>query len=121
MPNVVTSGPSELQSSSNAQLHIVGGSGDPGRVPHRSSEVVRRRGSVAQGRALEMLGHSVEYLVDSRLFQAGDHNQRAEQEAVQILMRLSRAVFAECPEVVSLRKRLGRWIAERIARDSQVA
>jgi hypothetical protein len=61
--------------------------------PARSRQPVRRRGSLEQGRALETLGHAVEYLVDSRLFQSGDHNQR--------------------DEVVSLRRRLGRWAAER--------
>ncbi len=64
-----------------------------------------------QGRALEMLGHAVEYLVDSRMF--GDEaGFRSEGEAVQILMRMSRAVFAECPEVVPLRERVARWFAD---------
>ena len=73
----------------------------------------RRRGTLAQGRALETLGHAVEYLVDSRLFHSGDHNQEDEQEAVQILMRMSRAVFAECLEVISLNRRFRRWVADR--------
>ncbi len=76
---------------------------------------VRRRGSREQGRALEMLGHAVEYLVDSRLFRRADDDLRADEEAVQILMRLSRVVFAECPEVVSLRRQIGRWILERFS------
>jgi hypothetical protein len=59
----------------------------------------RRRGSPAQGLALESLGHAVEYLVDSRMFLLGEHNRAAESEAVQILMRMSRQVFAECPVV----------------------
>lgn len=83
-------------------------------VPNRSLARVRRRGSVDQGRALESLGHAVEYLVDSRLFQTGDVNQRSEQEAVQILMRMSRAVFAECPEVISIQTRLRRWLKGRL-------
>lgn len=73
------------------------------------SRYVRRRGSAEQGRALERLGHAVEYLVDSGLFLRDERNQRDEDEAIQILMRLSRAVFAECPEVVPVRRRLGRW------------
>jgi len=88
-------------------------------MPSRG-EAVRRRGSIQQGRALETLGHAVEYLVDSRLFQVEDDNQRAEQEAVQILMRASRAVFAECPEVVSLRTRLRRWMQDRLAQEPEV-
>jgi len=83
--------------------------------PEPSGEPIRRRGSLAQGRALETLGHAVEYLIDSRLFDAGDHNVRVEQEAVQILMRMSREVFAECPEVVSLRRRLRLWVLDRFS------
>ena len=77
---------------------------------------VRRRGSVQQGQALETLGHAVEYLVDSRLFalgEAAEQEARNSQDAVQILMRASRGVFLECPEVVPLRRRIGRWMAGR--------
>lgn len=73
------------------------------------SRSVRRRGSAEQGRALERLGHAVEYLVDSGMFLRDERNQRDEDAAIQILMRLSRAVFAGCPEVVPVRKRLGNW------------
>jgi hypothetical protein len=79
-----------------------------------SLQPIKRRGSLEQGRALETLGHAVEYLVDSRLFHAGCHNQTDEQEAIQILMRMSRAVFSECPEVVTLGRRLGRWVSDRL-------
>ena len=43
------------------------------------------------------------------MFLRDERNQRDEDEAIQILMRLSRAVFAECPEVVPVRRRLGDW------------
>ncbi len=82
---------------------------------------VRRRGSLEQGRALEALGHAVEYVIDSRLFNANELNPRDEQEAVQILMRMSRAVFLECPEVVPVRRRLRQWIAEWFAGDGEIA
>ena len=74
---------------------------------------LRRRGTLEQGRALEALGHAVEYLVDSQLFRVGEGNPRDDHEAVQILMLMSRAVFAECPEVVSLRRRMRRWFVSR--------
>lgn len=83
--------------------------------PRGAGSLIRRRGSLAQGRALEGLGHAVEYLVDSRLFHTGEHNQRDENEAIQTLMRLSRAVFSECPEVVPLSQRVRGWVSERIA------
>jgi len=124
MSTVAASGPFEVESMSSTQrLHVIGGSAPAAleAVAHASGEIIQRRGSRAQGRALEAIGHAVEYLVDSRLFEVGSHNQRSEQEAVQILMRLSRAVFVECPEVVSLRKRVKRWLVEVVARDSKAA
>ena len=77
--------------------------------------LIRRRGSLAQGQALEILGHSVEYLMDSRIFLRDGRAEQDEQEAIQILMRLSRTVFLECPEVVPVSRRLGRWLTERVA------
>ncbi|ADW69235.1 hypothetical protein [Granulicella tundricola] len=69
-----------------------------------------RRGNMEQGRALEMLGHAVEYLVDSRLFGVDERTVKSNQEAVQILMRLSRAVFSECPEVVPVGRKFNLWM-----------
>ena len=82
------------------------------RQPASGGRFVRRRASLHQGMALETLGHAVEYLVDSRMF-AEDPDTRADQEAIQILMRLSRQVFAECPEVIPLHRRLGAWLIGR--------
>lgn len=73
-----------------------------------------------QGRALETLGHAVEYLVDSQLFEVGGGSNRDDHEAVQILMRLSRAVFAECPEAVSLRRRMRGWFVSRFSAGNEV-
>jgi hypothetical protein len=71
--------------------------------------VVRRRGTQSQGQALELLGHSIEYLVDSRFFTKDRQEAKNDSEAVQILMRMSRAVFEECAEVISLERRLKRF------------
>jgi hypothetical protein len=77
---------------------------------------VRRRGSLQQGRALESLGHAVEYLVDSRMFLIDQTNPKADQEALGILMRLSREVFMECPEVVTLWTKVERLCRRSFAR-----
>lgn len=77
---------------------------------------VRRRGSLQQGRALEALGHAVEYLVDSRMFLAGQTDAKADQEALRVLMRLSRDVFMECPEVVTLWTKVERLCRRSFAR-----
>ena len=76
---------------------------------------VARRGDAVQGRALEALGHAIEYLVDSRLFVLDETTLRSDDEAVQIMMRLSRAIFAECPEVVSLSRKVRMWLVDRLA------
>ena len=78
--------------------------------------VVRRRGNLEQGRALEALGHAVEYLADSQVFLASSESWQSNREAMQILMRCSRAVFLECPEVVPVRRRVGHWLTEGVNR-----
>jgi hypothetical protein len=88
------------------------------KIPIVIDLAVRRRGSPAHGRALEVLGHAVEYLIDSRLWQVREGNHRDHEEAVQILMKMSRAVFSECPEVVTLRRRFQQWVAEKVTGDS---
>ncbi len=87
----------------------------PARLPG-SAPQVRRRGSLEQGRALEALGHAVEYLMDSGMFVPGRGENDNNQAAIKILMRLSRAVFEECPEVLPLRRRLGHWGHRMLAR-----
>jgi hypothetical protein len=88
---------------------------NPPRVVSHGTHM-RRRGSLAQGRALESLGHAVEYLMDSDLFQRSSAASTDNQAAIQILKGLSRAVFLECPEVVPLRRRLGRWSGDLLNR-----
>jgi hypothetical protein len=82
----------------------------------RPERRVRRRGDMHQGRALETLGHAVEYLMDSRLFLVERATPKAEQDALQILMRMSRAVFLECPEVVSVWTRFGQLCRRSLER-----
>jgi hypothetical protein len=81
------------------------------------SHLLRRRPNKPQGRALEILGHAMEYLVDQQLHRECSAESRifpsqADASAIQILMRLSREVFAECPETAlpraSLKQRLLR-------------
>ncbi len=78
----------------------------------RLNPMIRRRPTLEQGRALEMLGHAVEYLVDSGLYRGGQ--ELSDELAVQTLMRLSREVFAECAEVVPFRRRVRRRWAGRL-------
>lgn len=72
--------------------------------PERRSAPERRRTSPQQGRALELLGHAIEYLVDSRLFDQWE--SPADAAAVQLLMECSRAVFANCEKIVPWHQRV---------------
>jgi hypothetical protein len=58
------------------------------------------------GQALEILGHAVEYLVDSRMFLVDEPATRADSEALHILMRLSREVFQDRSALLSSGRRL---------------
>ena len=87
-------------------------------VRHARPTSVRRRGSSEQGRALETLGHAVEYLVDSRMRFNDPQAAAGEKDAIELLMRLNRAVFSECPEVVPFSRRIRQWFAMRLSRVS---
>jgi hypothetical protein len=69
----------------------------------------RRRISPRAGRALEILGHAIDYLADDyvqtgKTFSAND----PQVKAIQLLMALNREVYLECPVVATLAERVGR-------------
>jgi hypothetical protein len=89
-------------------IHRIAGL-DESRRAHTANRVFRRRPTTSQGHALEVLGHSIEYLVDQRMRRDTGLSAPADSVAEQVLMRLSREVFAECAKVVpapTLRSRL---------------
>jgi len=58
-----------------------------------------RRITPQAGRALEILGHAIEYLTDEFVHQGVSLSANNEQlAAVQLLMALNRQVYFECPE-----------------------
>ena len=79
---------------------------EPRRVPER------RRHTPEQGRALETLGHAIEYLVDSRLFDQWESPSDA--EAVHLLMSCSRSVYAGCEELAPWHQRVQRSLMRRL-------
>jgi hypothetical protein len=79
--------------------------------PLREPRIVRRRANMQQGKALEILGHAIEYLVDSRMFLVGDPGMLLEAHAVRVLSRCSRELFASCTEVVPVGVRLRDWMS----------
>jgi hypothetical protein len=66
----------------------------------------RRRISPEAGRALEILGHAIEYLTDEYIEAGGSFSAHNGQiEAVQLLMAVNRQIYFGCPEVPSLSER----------------
>lgn len=78
--------------------------------PEAPKRIIRRRANPRQGQALERLGHAVEYLVDSRMALIHEPSTKADAEALDILMRLSRLVFSECEEIVPVSQRFKSWL-----------
>ena len=76
------------------------------------ARLVRRRPTREQGQGLEVLGHALEYLVDTRMFVYREPNTKADAEAIHILSRCSRELFATCAEVVPMRRRVKTWLAK---------
>lgn len=70
---------------------------------------IRRRPDVESGRALERIGHAIEYLIDSGRPHCEQDANAAREEAVAILKRASLEVFAQCPVVRPLRVRMLAW------------
>jgi hypothetical protein len=76
----------------------------------------RRRISPDAGRALEILGHAIEYLTDEFVHTGGALSAHDPQvQAVQLLMGINREIYFNCPEVPSLVERFRAWMRLRTA------
>jgi hypothetical protein len=75
----------------------------------------RRRTTREAGRALEKLGHAIEYLSDELVDKCPTLSANNEQvQAIQILMALNRQVYFECPLVPTF----GEWARSHLLRSS---
>lgn len=74
----------------------------------------RRSIDRASGRALEALGHAIEYLADEYAFttaQMGSLDSNDPRiEAIQLLMSLNRQIYYSCPPVEPATRRFLRWL-----------
>jgi hypothetical protein len=60
----------------------------------------RRRIDRESGRALEILGHAIEYLADEYVHHGGQlSGSDGEVQAMQLLMAVNREIYAACPEI----------------------
>ena len=72
-----------------------------------AAQLRRRRISPRAGRALEVLGHAIDYLRDQYVLQYGPFPASdGDIEAVELLKALNRQVYCECPIVPTLGERL---------------
>ncbi len=78
----------------------------------QSQQPRRQRQTPEQGRALEVLAHAVEYLVDSRLFEQWE--TPADAEAVHLLMSCSLAVFGSGHDVKPWHERVQHSLLKRL-------
>ncbi|MGA2205947.1 MAG: hypothetical protein ABSG10_04365 [Terracidiphilus sp.] len=80
------------------------------------SRLRRRHISPQAGRALEILGHAIEYLTDE-FVRAGEpvtvHDARL--DAVQLLMGINRQIYFSCPPVPTLGERWRALVHMRTA------
>jgi hypothetical protein len=78
----------------------------------------RRQITREKGQAIEKLAHAIEYLCDEAVHSGagtflfpGD----PQLESVQLLMSLQRAVYSECPPVVSMWTRIRTFMIHALA------
>jgi len=70
----------------------------------------RRRIEPEAGRALEILGHAIDYLADECIHRGSTFSdQDPAFEAMQMLMERNRAIYFACPEVPNWKERIGSW------------
>lgn len=73
----------------------------------RRLSVVQRRISPESGRALEILGHSIQYLEDEFTHCIQDPYERVGMlDAVEVLKQLNREIYLSCPVVPSWTERI---------------
>jgi hypothetical protein len=77
---------------------------------------IHRRTESHHGRALRTLGHAAEYLVDTRSTSISRAEAAADQQAVRILMRLSREVFEEYAALTMHHHPVTDWVMSRAVR-----
>lgn len=66
----------------------------------------RRRITPQAGRALEILGHAIEYLTDEFVHEGKSLSAVNQQiMAIQLLMAVNRQIYYECPVVPTFRER----------------
>jgi hypothetical protein len=85
-------------------------------APQRADLTIHRITKSHHGRTLLLLGHATEYLANSRRFTMLRYDDSADEEAIHILMGLSRQVFEEFADQTTERRQIGDRLIERAVR-----
>jgi hypothetical protein len=92
------------------QATLVGDVAQPVLPPRR-----RRLLSPSSSRALEVLGHAIEYLADEYALHAGNlpllDAEDPQLHGIQLLMAASRSVYWDCPLAPTLREHVSRLLS----------
>jgi hypothetical protein len=70
----------------------------------------------AAGRAIEMLGHAIEYLADEFTLECMNAKRpvavstHPQMKAIELLMARNREIYLNCPEAQTLGERLRSWL-----------
>lgn len=93
-----------MASSTTTDFSLPAGASVLETLPARSNR--RRTVDPASGRALEILGHAIEYLTDE-LGHIGEQvlADSPQVEAIQLLMALNRQIYLQCPEAKTFGQR----------------
>jgi hypothetical protein len=83
-------------------------------TPQKADLTIHRSTKSHHGRTLLILGHAAEYLANSRRFTMLRFDDSADEEAIHILMELSRKVFEEFAEQTTKKRRMGDWVIYRV-------
>ncbi|WP_162601130.1 hypothetical protein [Occallatibacter savannae] len=82
-----------------------------------AAEMRARRISPEAGRALEILGHAIEYLSDEYVEHAEEVRAADPRvDAIQILMRLNREIYVACPVVPGVGERIMSFLRGYVLR-----
>lgn len=75
------------------------------------SKKIRREVSYESGRALEILGHAIEYLADELVHEGRSAAEESGRlEAIQLLMSLNRQIYYACPPAPGFGERIRRAV-----------
>lgn len=85
-------------------------------APKNADLTIHRITRTHHGRTLLTLGHAAEYLANSRRYSIQAFDNKSDDEAIHILMGLSRTVFEDFAQHPAWTRRFWNWVVERVVR-----